>query len=147
MTIHNQPEYEFDIVQLIYCGRSTKIENKPEFKRDLDDILDRSQAYNSLHDITGALTTDGSMFAHVVEGTPTAVKDLYAKIMRDKRHDRVLTLQYVLVHVRLFDRWPIAFAKVGALPHVRTLEARSTPAERRKASVSVLQAFRPLLLR
>lgn len=147
MPLHRQLESEFDIVQLIYCSHVANSGNGPEFERDLGDILDRSQAYNSLHDITGALTTDGSMFAHVVEGTQAAVKDLYAKIMRDKRHDRVLTLQYVLVYVRLFGLWPIAFLRVGALPHLRTLDARSTPTERRKTSASILQAFRPIFLR
>ena len=66
--------------------------------------------------------------------------------MRDKRHRRVLTLQYVLVYVRLFGLWPIAFLKVGALSHARTLDARSTPTERRKASGLILQAFQPILL-
>ena len=135
-----------DIVQLIYCSHATNSENKAEFERNLFDILDWSQAYNALHDITGALMTDGSMFAQVVEGPSVAVKDLYAKIMRDKRHDRVLTLQHTLVHVRLFGLWPAAFLRVGAMPHARGLHARSTPAELRKASVSILKAFRPILL-
>ena len=76
MPLHHQLKSEFDVVQLIYCSDAVNCGNSPEFERDLDDILDRSQAYNSLHDITGALMTDGSMFAHVVEGTPAAVKAL-----------------------------------------------------------------------
>ena len=99
---------EFSIVQLIYCSHATMDENKVGFERDLFDILDRSHVYNPSHDITGALLTDGRMFAHVVEGPSTAVEELYAKIMRDKRHNRVLTLQHVLVHVRLFALWPAA---------------------------------------
>jgi hypothetical protein len=146
MTLHGNPRSEFDIMQLIYCSHAANSENKPEFDRDLFDILDHSHANNPLHDITGALMTDGSMFAHVVEGPSVAVEKLYAKIMRDKRHNRVLTLQHVLVHVRLFALWPAAFLRVGAMPHAKTLDARSTPPELRKVSVSVLRALRPILL-
>lgn len=136
-----------DVVQLIYCSHVAKAENKSEFERDLFDILDRSHAYNSLHDITGALMTDGRMFAHVVEGPPAAVKNLYAKLMRDKRHNRVLMLQHTLVHVRLFGPWPVALLRVGAMPHARILDAQSTPVELRKVAICVLRAFRPLLLK
>lgn len=138
---------DFDIVQLIYCSHAVNNGNKLEFERNLGDILDRSQTYNSLHDITSTLLTDGDMFAQVVEGVLAAVEDLYAKIMRDKRHNRVLTLQHTLVHVRLFGRWPAAFLRVGAMPYGRTLDARSTPAELRKASISILKACRPILLK
>ena len=136
---------DLNIVQLIFCSHATYSENKPKFERGLRDILDRSQAYNPVHDITSVLVTDGAVFAHVIEGPAAAVGDLYPKIIRDKRHNRVLTLQHVLVHVRLFDLWPAAFLRVGALPHVRALDARSTPAELRQASISILKACQPIL--
>ena len=137
----------FDIVQLIYCSYATHSENKSEFERDLRNILDHSRFYNPLHEIAGALMTDGGMFAHVIEGPSTAVENLYSKIARDQRHDRVLVLQRTVVHVRLFNLWPNAFLRVGAIGHARTLNARSTPVELRKASVSILKAFRPILLK
>ena len=136
---------DLSIAQLIFCSRVTYPENKPKFERDLRDILDRSQAYNPVHDITSVLVTDGAVFAHVIEGPAATVGDLYPKIVRDKRHDRILTLQHVLVHVRLFDPQPAAFLRVGTLPHVRALNARSTPAELRQASISILKACRPIL--
>ena len=137
----------YSIVQLIYCSYATNFELGSEFERDLRDILDRSRAYNPLHDITGALMTDGRMLAQVVEGPPAAVRDLYSKITRDKRHNRVMMLQYTLVHIRLFDAWPVAFLRVSTMTHAAALHARSTPAELRKASVSVLKAFRPIFLK
>lgn len=147
MTLHREFGSEFGIVQLIYCSHAVNSGNKPEFERDLADILDRSHDYNAWHDITGALMTDSAMFAHVVEGPSVAVKELYAKIMRDKRHNRVLTLQHVLVHVRLFALWPVAFLRVDPMLYAGTLDARSTPAELRQASISIVNACRPLLLR
>lgn len=147
MKSHSKLGAELDIVQVIYCSHATNSGDKAELERNLGDILYRSQAYNSLHDITGALMTDGDMFGHVVEGPSAAVKDLHAKIMRDKRHNRVLTLQYTLVHVRLFGQWPAAFLRVGAMPHARMLDARSTSLELRRVSVCLLRAFRPILLK
>ena len=135
------------VVQLIYCSHAAGFENKAELERDLRDVLDRSRAYNPLHEITGALMADGEVFAHVIEGPSVAVADLYSKIRLDQRHNRVLTLQHTLVHVRLFNSWPIAFLRVGNIRHVRTLHDQSRPAEFRKASVSILKAFRPILLR
>ena len=136
---------EIDIIHLIYCSHVINSENNSEFERNLRDITDQGWFRNSLHDITGGLVTDGRMFAHVVEGPSAAVRDLFAKIMGDRRHHRVLTLQHTLVHVRLFDLQPLAFLRVGALPHVTALNARSTPVERRQACISVLKAFRPML--
>ena len=136
----------FSIVQLIYCSHVVNFEGRSEFERDLRDILDHNQAHNPVHDITGVLMTDGRMFAQVVEGLPAAVMELYSRIMRDRRHNSVLTLQYVLVHVRLFAAWPAAFLRVGTMTHVAALDARSTPAELGKASASILMASRPILL-
>ena len=86
---------------------------KTGFERGILDILDHSCACNPLHDITGALLTDGSMLAHIVEGPSAAVTDLHVKLMRDKRHNGVLVLQYTLVHVRLFDRLVRGLGELG----------------------------------
>lgn len=147
MTSHNGLASSFDIVQTVYCSHATNSESKSEFERDLRDILDYSAIYNSLHEISSALVTDGNMFAHVLEGPSAAVKNLYFKIMHDKRHSRILMLQHTVVHVRLFDFWPVAFLRVGTMPHATALNAQSAPVELRKASISILKAFRPILLK
>lgn len=116
-------------------------------ERDIKNIITLGQIYNFLHEITGALMTDGEMFAQVVEGSAVAVKNMYLKITKDKRHNSVMMLQHVPTHVRLFNHWPIAFIRVEDMNYVRTLSAQSTSNELRKASASILKAFRPVLLR
>lgn len=145
--VYGKMDSDFDIVHLIFCSHVTTFGDGSEFEHGLRDILDRSLAHNRSHEITGALMTDGGMFAHVIEGPSAAVEDLYAKIRRDRRHDRILLLQHTVVHVRLFDARPIAFLRVGSMGYARTLDARSTPIELRKASISILKAFRPILLK
>ena len=137
---------DLDIVQLIYSSHAASFEAKIIFERDVDDILDRSRGYNRLHDITGALLTDGELFAQIIEGPSVAVERLYSKIIRDGRHNRVVVLQHLLVHVRLFKFCPIAFSRVERILHARALTAQSKPNELRKASISVLKALRPILL-
>lgn len=138
---------DLDIVQLIYFSYATNFRNTIKFDRDVRDILDHSRAYNPLHEITSALMTDGEMFAHVVEGPAIAVENLYFKIIRDERHANIITLQNISVHVRLFSFWPIAFIRVKNIRFISTLNAQSSLTELRKASVLILKAFRPVLLR
>lgn len=138
---------EFDIVQLIYCSRALHSKNNASLERDTKDIVVLGQIYNFMHDITGALMTDGEMFAQVIEGPAVAVENLYLKIIKDKRHSSIVTLQHVPTHVRLFNHWPIAFIRVENMRYVGTLSAQSTSNELRKASASILKAFRPVLLR
>lgn len=137
---------DFDIVQLIYCSRAINLGNKIKFERDLHDILDCCRSYNPLHDITSALLTDGEFFAQVIEGPSVAVEHLHSRIIRDERHDRIVVLLHLLVHVRLFKSCPIAFSRVERIPHARGLTAQSKPNELRKASIFVLKALRPVLL-
>ena len=138
---------EFDIVQLIYCSRAVHSDNNVLLERDIENIIIFGQIYNFLHDITGALMTDGEMFAQVIEGTIVEVKNMHLKITKDKRHNSVIVLQHVPTHVRLFNHWPIAFIRVENMSYVRALSAQSTSDELRKASASILKAFRPVLLR
>lgn len=137
---------DLDIVQLIYCSHATNSKNKIGFERDVNEILVRSLFYNPLHDITGAMLTDGELFAQVIEGPSIAVKRLHSKIIRDERHDRIVVLQHLLVHVRLFKFCPIAFSRVESIRHGGALTAQSKPNELRKASIFVLEALRPVLL-
>jgi hypothetical protein len=146
MALFDEMNSDLDIVQLIYCSRSANFGDKLIFERDVDDILDGSRNYNLLHDITGALLTDGELFAQVIEGPSVAVKRLCSKIIRDGRHDRIVVLQHLLVHVRLFKFCPIAFSRVESILYARGLTAQSKPNELRKASVFVLKSLRPVLL-
>ncbi len=138
---------EFDIVQLIYCSHRVHSKSNVSLERDTEDIVVFGQIHNFLYDITGALMTDGEMFAQVIEGPAIAVENLYSKITKDKRHSSIVRLQHVPTYIRLFNHWPIAFIRVESMHYVRTLSARSTSNELRKASASILKAFRPVLLR
>ena len=140
-------ENNLDIMHLIYCSRATSSENKEDFESNLRDISSQSRTYNSLHEITGALMTDGEMFAQVIEGPISAVSAMYTKIVNDQRHESIIELQKALVHVRLFNFWPLALLRMKKIHYVRTLNPQSTLKDLRKVSIYILKSFRPVILR
>lgn len=138
---------ELDIVQLIYCSHAIQYKDNVLFENDIKDTLIYGQIYNFMHEITGAIMTDGEMFAQVIEGPRIAVENLYSKILKDKRHSNIIKIQHTTTHVRLFNYWPIAFIKVKDMSYIRGLNDQSTLRELREASISIMKAFRPVLLR
>jgi hypothetical protein len=91
------------LVRLLYASRAT---------REIDEalvgsILERSNAYNPEHGITGILCTSshGNGFLQVLEGGRAAVNTLYGTIMRDPRHRDVTLLAYAEITERRFASW------------------------------------------
>jgi len=62
--------------------------------------------------VTGALLISDDEFVQTLEGPEPVVRELYAKINKDKRHDHVELLESGDVSARVFGRW--AMAKVAA---------------------------------
>jgi len=146
MTFAKKLDQNLNIVQLIYCSQVRSRKNKKIFERDIGDILIQSRICNPLYDITSALLSDGKFFAHVIEGPPNSVTKLYSNIVYDQRHDNVILLQYTVVNVRLFYHWRMAYVEIDRLSHVDKLNIQSTPADLRKARISILKSFRPIFL-
>lgn len=146
MMFINNIDNNINVVQLIYCSNARVGRNCKTIKQNISNIVNQSRIRNPSYNITGALLSDGKFFAQVVEGPPNSVRQLYSNIVYDKRHANVILLQYVVINVRLFHRWPMAYVDVDELSHVDKLSIQSTPAELRKACVSILKSFRAVLL-
>ncbi len=134
------------IVQIIYCSRIVDPLDANRLEQDIKDILQHGRVRNSRLEITGALLTDRTSFAQVLEGPITSVGSMYSKLIDDERHYGNELLLYVGTHVRLFPRSALAFVEVDHIPGVAHLNSRSTPLDRRRAYLSVMAALRPLLL-
>ena len=116
-------------------------------EQDIDDIVRRGQIENARLGITGALLTDRTSFAQMIEGPIASIEGMYSKIVDDNRHHGVELLQYVTTHVRLLPSQPLAFVEVDRIPGIGRINGHSTPSDRRRACISVLAALRSLLLR
>lgn len=94
------------IFRLIYRSRNTI--PAQDRKVALGKLFGQARSRNKDQHITGALLVSGDWFAQVLEGDETAVRELYAKIGHDGRHDRVTLLEARAPANRIFSRWAMA---------------------------------------
>ena len=79
------------------------------------DILEESRRNNRLNGITGALAFSAIEFAQIIEGREGVIRELMAKIQRDKRHKNVRIVLEEHSPNRRFSKWSMAFAPNGFL--------------------------------
>jgi hypothetical protein len=91
------------LVSLLYASRT-----ESEIDEALvNSILEQSRTYNLEHGITGILCaySPGNVFLQLLEGSRTAVNQLYGNIVRDPRHTDVTVLHYSEIQERRFASW------------------------------------------
>lgn len=99
---------EARVYQVLYHSYATASYSTAE----LQDLLESSRASNAEHGITGLLLYSAGRFVQVLEGEEAVVSDLYARIRRDSRHERVETVRNELA-ARQFTSWSMAFGHVS----------------------------------
>lgn len=76
---------------------------------EIKSILETARINNAQKDITGLLCFDGHQFLQIIEGPKHNIKDLYAQIAKDNRHDHVDLIHFDKITERTFTRWQMAF--------------------------------------
>lgn len=99
------------IFQLAYESRATEAMTEG----DLRDILRQSRSSNAEFGITGLLVHARGRFLQVLEGPEPAVRDLYATIREDPRHEHVDTLHSTMVAERSFPEWKMALENLAVV--------------------------------
>jgi hypothetical protein len=92
---------------LLYCSAAIR----PMHDEQLADLLEEARAYNKRHSITGLLCYDEGHFVQVIEGPPSEVSHLFARIERDPRHHHVQVLCRGTSTRREFIDWHMVFTK------------------------------------
>jgi hypothetical protein len=92
---------------LLYCSAAVR----PLHDEQLADLLEEARAYNKRHGITGLLCYDEGHFVQVIEGRPSDVNRLFARIERDPRHHHVQVLCRGTSIRREFIDWHMVFTK------------------------------------
>jgi len=77
----------------------------------LGQLFSLARSNNKALGICGALLISDDRFVQTLEGDEAAVRDLFARIERDRRHDQVELLSAGDVDGRVFARW--SMARVG----------------------------------
>jgi len=98
------------VFRLIYRSRSRI--GAAERKHELGEIFSVARSSNKELGVTGALLITDDEFVQTLEGPEPAVRELYTKIYKDKRHEHLEVLDSGDVSGRVFGRW--AMAKVAA---------------------------------
>lgn len=80
-----------------------------EAQRVIQDIIELSVSRNASLGITGALIFTGNRFSQLLEGNKSAILDLKASILADRRHAKVTTLPIALGTRRMFQAWSLAY--------------------------------------
>jgi hypothetical protein len=97
------------VFRLIYSSHSLIASD--DRKSELGEIFTTARRKNKRLGVTGALIVSGDSFVQALEGDEAAVRDIYAAITQDARHDDLSVLEEQTVEARTFGRW--AMAKVA----------------------------------
>lgn len=109
-----------DLSQLIYISHAVP----PPSREALAGIAAQSRSNNWRQSITGLLLYGHGHFLQLLEGPLLEVADLYSRISRDPRHERVLPLLLQPARQRLFPEWKMG---VLNLEESSAAEARRLP--------------------
>jgi len=101
-----------DLHRLVYYSRNTIPGDAKALSDAITSILAKSQANNQRDGVTGALMFNAGCFAQVLEGSRSAIEDVFERIQQDDRHGEVSLLAFEAADTRAFENWSMGF--VGA---------------------------------
>jgi len=76
---------------------------------DFMHILEVSRVNNERDGITGVLLFCNNNVVQCLEGSREAVNKTYARIVKDKRHQNPLLVDYRVISTRLFSKWSMGY--------------------------------------
>ena len=82
---------------------------QPMSDEELRKLLQGARLSNQEQNITGALVYGDGQFMQVIEGEEAVLASLYARLLNDPRHERVVKLADKQVAQRSFTEWSMAF--------------------------------------
>jgi hypothetical protein len=94
----------------VYVSSATELFSRSE----LSDLLAQSRANNARSGITGMLLYKDGNFMQALEGEERAVRSLYDKIGRDRRHRGMITILEGPLVERQFPDWSMAFCDLNS---------------------------------
>ena len=92
------------LVRLLYVSQSVG----PITTTVTASVLEKSNANNKKHNITGVLCQGSGLWLQVLEGERTQVNILYSRIMADRHHQNVQLLSIEEITTRRFGQWSMA---------------------------------------
>lgn len=125
---------------LIYLSRATIAFDDQQ----LQQLLLEARIYNQAVGITGILLYGQQQFLQVLEGEPTLVQALYARIRQDPRHHDVTLYADKEIAHRAFEDWAMAYHPQDP-QQFQQFAGLVSPAELRVEQPNLTQADQQLL--
>lgn len=100
------------LLQLVYVSSATT----PLDDAALAALLAQSRENNARGGVTGMLLYKDGNFLQLIEGAEAAVRALHARILRDARHQRVITIIEDRTAERQFPGWSMGFVPADRMP-------------------------------
>ena len=128
---------------LIYISTAVNLMDQQE----LSEILTDSRSNNAEHNITGILLYSEGIFLQALEGTESAVQEVYSNIEKDKRHKNLIILITGEEDNRMFPEWSMAFTTIDPVK-LELLEGYINPQKKElfkgdaaTSAISILKTF------
>ncbi|MGK7388838.1 MAG: BLUF domain-containing protein [Candidatus Cyclobacteriaceae bacterium M2_1C_046] len=81
-------------------------------EQDLRDILEEARTFNSKNNITGCLLYHRKEFLQILEGEKEIISELFNKIKKDPRNNRITNIELKETDGRMYSDWSMAFHKI-----------------------------------
>ncbi|UPQ88950.1 BLUF domain-containing protein [Vibrio sinaloensis] len=81
----------------------------------VENIVYSAREHNQALDVTGMLCFDRNFFLQCLEGSRTNVNLVYQRILNDKRHSKIIMLDYREISAREFSQWSMGYSPSSSL--------------------------------
>src|SRR3954471_8672226 len=102
---------------LAYRSRSLIGHGATDILDELTKLVEVARSRNKQLNVTGALIFSEGLFAQILEGEESAVREIFQSIQCDRRHTDIYVLPNEPYEERRFQTWSMAF--VGPTPRAR----------------------------
>lgn len=101
-----EPESEpLALVHTIYVSRLSQ----PLSPDEIEQLLQKTRKANKRINVTGMLLLTDNTFFQVLEGEASVLDELYAKIIKDSRHNQITKIITEPIEVRAFSDWTMGY--------------------------------------
>ena len=111
------------LVRLVYASEVVR----PFGDGDIEQILDSARIKNAEAGITGMLCFHRKYFLQCLEGSRIKVNEIYQRILKDKRHTKIVILDYEEITKREFGAWTMGYMPESQLTADINMRYSGTP--------------------
>jgi hypothetical protein len=99
------------LFRLAYYSTNLLRQSRNPDQSGLRKLITEARSLNRARGVTGGLMFNKNYFGQVLEGSRSAVSDLFCRIAKDPRHRSIVIVEATVVEARSFERWSMGLAE------------------------------------